>query len=284
MATELLVVTDLDACLLDEETYRYDAALPALESLARNGVPLVLCSSKTRAEMEPLAAELPAKGPFIVENGGAIVVPPGHLRRLAGRPDARGYRSVVLGTGREALVRGLAEIAGRARARVLGFSELEARDVARLTGLDALPASRALQREYDEPFLLAEGSEQALVREASRRGLRITRGGRFHHLLGPVDKGRALQRLIALYAAEGSRFSVVALGDSPNDASMLRQADRPVIVPRSTGRADPALRRALPGAEVAPQPGPAGWNAAVSAILGGERLPLASVEPAPRGD
>jgi mannosyl-3-phosphoglycerate phosphatase len=284
MATELLIVTDLDACLLDEQTYGYEAALPALQSLAERSIPLVLCSSKTRAEVQPLAAELPAKGPFIVENGGAIVAPPGHLRRLAGRPDAGGYRCVVLGTGREALVRALAEIAAAARARVLGFSELRATDVARLTGLDELPASRALLREYDEPFLLAEGSEQALAREANRRGLRITRGGRFHHLLGPVDKGRALQRLVALYAAEGCRFSVVALGDSPNDASMLRQADRAIIVPRSTGSADPALRRALPRAEVAPQPGPAGWNAAVSAVLEGQRLPPAPIEPALRRD
>jgi mannosyl-3-phosphoglycerate phosphatase len=154
--------------------------------------------------------------------------------------------------------------------------------VARLTGLEEQPAARALQREYDEPFLLAEGSEQALTREATRRGLRITRGGRFHHLLGPVDKGRALQRLIALYAAEGRRFTVVALGDSPNDASMLRHADRPIIVPRRDGRADAALRRALPAAEVAPQPGPAGWNDAVLAVLDGRRLPVAPLEPARR--
>jgi mannosyl-3-phosphoglycerate phosphatase len=283
MVTDLLVVTDLDACLLDEQSYRYDAARPALERLAQRHIPLVLCSSKTRAEMEPLARELAASGPFIVENGGAIVVPPGHLRRLAGRADPAGYRMVALGTAREALVRALAEIADLTGARVRGFSELDAADVARLTGLDELPARRALQREYDEPFLLEEGSEQALTREAARRGLRVTRGGRFHHLLGPVDKGRALQRLVALYAAEGRRFTVVGLGDSPNDASMLQQVDRPILVPRSNGEADPALRRALPEAEVAPGPGPSGWNTAVLTVLEGGRLPPARVAPGLQG-
>ena len=58
MAAELLVATDLDGCLLDEETYSYEAARPALDALARRRVPLVLCSSKTRAEMQPLAREL----------------------------------------------------------------------------------------------------------------------------------------------------------------------------------------------------------------------------------
>ena len=275
MAAELLVVTDVDACLLDEQTYRYDAALPALRALAGRGVPLVLCSSKTRAEMQPLARELPAAGPFIVENGGAIVVPAGHLPRLAGRRDALGYRHVVLGTGREALVRALAELADQAGARVRGFSSLSVSEVAALTGLDLPAAERALQREYDEPFLLESGPEERLGRAASARGLRVTRGGRFHHLLGPVDKGRALQRLLALYAAEGRRFSAVALGDSPNDLSMLQGSDRPILVPRPDGRPHETLAAALPQAEVAPEPGPPGWNRAVLTVLEGGRLPPA---------
>jgi mannosyl-3-phosphoglycerate phosphatase len=275
MAAELLVVTDLDACLLDEQTYRYDAALPALRALAQRGIPLVLCSSKTRAEMQPLARELPAAGPFIVENGGAIVVPAGHLPRLAGRRDPEGYRQVALGTGREALIRSLAELADQAGARVRGFSTLSAAELAALTGLEIPAAERALQREYDEPFLLESGPEERLSRAAAARGLRVTKGGRFHHLLGPVDKGRALQRLVALYAAEGRRFSSVALGDSPNDLSMLQWSDRPILIPRPEGGPQATLAAALPEAEVAPAPGPLGWNRAVLAVLEGARLPRA---------
>jgi mannosyl-3-phosphoglycerate phosphatase family protein len=275
MAADPLVVTDLDACLLDEQTYSYDAALPALHALAERGVPLVLCSSKTRAEMLPLARALPATGPFIVENGGAIVVPRGHLPRLAGRRDSDGYRHVMLGTGRDALVRALAEMAEAAGARVRGFSSMSGADLVALTGLDPEAAERALQREYDEPFILESGEEERLSRGAAARGLRLTRGGRFHHLLGPVDKGRALRRLLALYAAEGRRFASVALGDSPNDVSMLQAADRPIVIPRPDGRPHPDLAAALPEAEVAPEPGPSGWSRAVLAVLGGKRLPRA---------
>jgi mannosyl-3-phosphoglycerate phosphatase len=271
MAADLLLVTDLDGCLLDEQTYRYDAAMPALEALARERIPLVLCSSKTRAEMQPLAGSLPARGPFIVENGGAIVVPPGHLPRLAGRRDSGGYGQVTLGTHREALVRALAEVADQTGARVRGFSSLSAAEVAQLTGLETSAAERALRREYDEPFLLDAGSDEALTRAAAARGLKVTRGGRFHHLLGPVDKGRALDRLLALYAAEGRRFALVVLGDSPNDLSMLQRADRPILVPRVTGP-DAKLAAGLPRAEVAGAPGPAGWNDAVLTVLRGGSL------------
>ena len=69
-----LVFTDLDGTLLDEQ-YRFDAALPAIEALRERSVPLVLASSKTLAEMVPLALSLNLTAPFIAENGGVIGFP-----------------------------------------------------------------------------------------------------------------------------------------------------------------------------------------------------------------
>jgi hypothetical protein len=54
---------------------------------------------------------------------------------------------------------------------------------------------------------------------------------------------------------------------------MLQAADRPIVVPRPDGRPHPVIAAALEAAEVAPEPGPAGWNRAVLAVLGGKRLP-----------
>ena len=48
-----LVITDLDGTLLDGETYDVRPAQPGLDALRERRVSLVLCSSKTRAEMEP---------------------------------------------------------------------------------------------------------------------------------------------------------------------------------------------------------------------------------------
>ena len=73
----LIVYTDLDGSLLDSTTYSYRAAIPALTALREQDIPLVLVSSKTRAEMEPLRRRLDHHDPFIVENGGAVFVPHG---------------------------------------------------------------------------------------------------------------------------------------------------------------------------------------------------------------
>ena len=276
----LLVVTDLDGSLLDEKTYAWDAARGALAALAEHRVPVVLCSSKTRAEIEPLVKALALGAPFVAENGGALLIPDGHLpgpvaqARLDG-----GLWTVELGIRRRRLTQALAEIAGETGARVRGYASLGLVELVRLTGLSPRIAALSLDRHHDEPFVLEDPGALPQVAEAARRrGLRVTRGGRFHHLTGPTDKGRAVRVLIGLYASVGRRFTIVALGDSPNDLSMLKVADRPVVVPRPGGDLDGALRVALPDAERAPAPGPAGWNAAVLAVLRGERLPRVAEE------
>ena len=74
----LVIVTDVDACLVDRETYSHEAAADALEALRRSDVPIVLCSSKTRAELIALQQTLGIAHPFISENGGAVDVPVGY--------------------------------------------------------------------------------------------------------------------------------------------------------------------------------------------------------------
>jgi len=67
-----LVFTDLDGTLLDHNTYGWEEAIPALELCRTRGVPVILVSSKTRAEMAALRCKLSISTPFISENGGGI--------------------------------------------------------------------------------------------------------------------------------------------------------------------------------------------------------------------
>src|SRR4029434_2576627 len=75
-----LVITDLDGTLLDHETYSWEAAHAAVDQLRRRDIPLILCTSKTRAETEDWRKELGNEHPFIVENGGALLIPVGYFR------------------------------------------------------------------------------------------------------------------------------------------------------------------------------------------------------------
>jgi len=53
-----VVFTDLDGTLLDQETYSWEAARPALELLERQRIPWIIVTSKTRAEVEVLRREM----------------------------------------------------------------------------------------------------------------------------------------------------------------------------------------------------------------------------------
>ena len=70
----LIVFSDLDGTLLDHDSYGYDAAAAALAALRARNIPLILCSSKTAAELVPLRAELGFENcAAIVENGAGIL-------------------------------------------------------------------------------------------------------------------------------------------------------------------------------------------------------------------
>lgn len=71
---KLIIFTDLDGTLLDEE-YSWDKAKPALDLIKKLQIPLVICSSKTRNEIEEYRHPFGVNDPFISENGGAVFIP-----------------------------------------------------------------------------------------------------------------------------------------------------------------------------------------------------------------
>jgi len=270
----LIVYTDLDGSLLDGTTYSYDAAAPALTALRDQGIPLVLVSSKTRAEMEPLRRQLDHRDPFIVENGGAIYVPHGlfdfPLERVRTRAS---YEVIELGLPYHMLRDVLKQIEDAVETPLQGFGDLSVEDVMQVTGLLHADAILAKQREYDEPFLV-EGP-QPLIEEVCRqivtRGLRWTKGGRLFHLMGDNDKGEAASVLLRCYhrqqrmIGETERIETVGIGDSINDTSLLAMVDHPILVQKPDGTYDPDIH--LSGIIRAPGIGPIGWNDAVLDLL-----------------
>jgi len=269
----LLIVTDLDATLLDHGTYTAAPAREALAALEARSIPLVIASSKTRSEIDAIVRDLGGCPILIVENGGAVVLPAARAGESGG--PASGEPEVIeLGVARDRLVRALADINRETGAGLRGFADMSTVEIARLTGLAADAAGRAAARRYDEPFLMTREERGVdVARAAARRGLRVTRGGRFHHLTGPSDKGTAFEVVLARFADEGRRFTTVGLGDAPNDLPFLRRVDRPIVMPGPDGRLDADVAAALPHVERAPEPGPCGWNRSVLTVLAGGRLP-----------
>ena len=150
---------------------------------------------------------------------------------------------------------------------VRGFHSLSVEAVARLAGLPLESAARAKDREYDEPFLFDGNEEQwGLLEEmTATEGLTLTRGGRFHHLSGPHDKGTAARMLVEWYRRWYPDVLIVGLGDAPNDLPFLKVVDCPVVVQRPGGIVE--MGEDLPELSHTSRPGPAGWNEAVLELI-----------------
>jgi mannosyl-3-phosphoglycerate phosphatase len=264
----LLVFTDLDGTLLEADTYRYDAARPALERLRKRAIPLIVCTSKTRAEVEPIRKDLGNTHPFIVENGGALYVPEGYFKSPpAGAIRRNGYLVVEFGVPYARLREALRLIESQLGTMLAGFGDMTLEEIVKLTGLALPEAERARQREYDEPFLIqGPGGSMDHIREAAAQiGITVVSGGKFYHLVGGTDKGRACRVLIDLFRKEWGKVVTAGIGDSLNDLPMLEAVDRPFLVERPGGGHGDGL--AVHGLVRLQGIGPSGWQTGVQQIL-----------------
>ncbi len=261
----LILYTDLDGTLLDRKTYSWEAARPALDRLRCLQVPVVFCTSKTRAEAEYWRTQVQEGHPFIVENGGAVYVPRHyfHFPLRAGR-QRDGYEVIEFGSPYKELVEVLREVSAGSRCRVRGFHDMSAEEVGERCGLSLQQAGLAKQREYDEPFEILGRAGRRLLQGIREHGKRWTRGGRFYHILGANDKAQCVRVLTSFYRRAFGEVRTIGLGDGLNDADFLNEVDVPIVMKSAACRRLTSLVRK---ARVTDAPGPEGWNRAVSAIL-----------------
>uniref|UniRef100_A0A7C4VQV9 HAD-IIB family hydrolase n=1 Tax=Desulfatirhabdium butyrativorans TaxID=340467 RepID=A0A7C4VQV9_9BACT len=264
----LMIFSDLDGTLLDPVTYSWQEATPALQACIDKDIPIIMNSSKTGAEMAHLARQMGLSWPYIVENGGGICFPKGGpFQCIEDGTSGRSLDHVAIGMNYERLSEALLRIAAETGACIRGFSQMSPEDIMALTGLDRKGAERAMQRQYDEPFLIEHALPDALERirkAAGRLGLQVTPGGRFYHLHGAFDKGNAV-RWFADRMKPFGNIRLVGIGDSENDIPMLEEVDIPVWV-APPEKPEPAVK-GLIKSNKATFSGPEAWNQVVLLLI-----------------
>jgi len=270
-----IIFTDLDGTLLDSKTYSYEKSLAAISQLMKNGIPIIFCSAKTRAEQEIYRRELGLFHPFVVENGGAIFIPRAYF------PFPFDYHKAVddllaieLAIPHSRVRKLLAKIGGENDFRVKGFEDMSAAEAAEITGLSLEFARLAKQREYDEPVVIASEAKQSRITSKDvseflarlgEAGLNWSYGGRLYHVMGGGGKGKAVEILSGLYRKMWGAIRTVGLGNDLNDLPMLLQVDIPILVQKRDHSWEdidlPRLRK-IQGV------GPEGWSRAIAEIFG----------------
>ncbi len=257
-----IIFTDLDGTLLDHETYSFEAAKPALELIKEKGLPMIICTSKTRAEIEKYRKLLDNRHPFISENGGAIFIPKEYFsHHFEHQAEDENYRVIKLGEDYPVLRRAIEAIRQKG-IPLRSFGDMTVEELMQDSGLDREEAELAKNREFDEVFSADDKYIGDIRKLILQKGLNFTKGGRYCHIMGNSDKGKAVNILSGLYRKQSGDIRTIGLGDSSNDFPMLDNVDKPYLVIRPDGSYSSGKYIKAEGI------GPIGWNKTVLKELG----------------
>lgn len=262
---KLIIFTDLDGTLLDPKTYSFEPAEPALDLMQEEGIPLILSSSKTRTEIEFYRKQLENGHPFISENGGGIFIPKGYFPfPFFYDRELNDYFVLELGTSYTQIIEVFSSIKNETGIAIRGFSDLSEEELISLCGLILKEAEFAKKREYDEPFIIEGDEEEVEVvkTKIEKKGMNYTWVGKFHHILGKNDKGKAVEILKKLYKNRFSSILTIGIGDNLNDLPMLMAVDHPILLKDEKAPLSEA-KAPIQNLTVVSGMGPQGWNNAI---------------------
>ena len=261
----IVVFTDPDRTLLDHRAHPCIPSCEGFRALADRNVPLVLCSSRTRAELEIIQQEFHFRHPFITENGGAVYLPRGYFSSSPDPADISGYNVITFGGPHQHVVEALRRTAEAQAIEVRTFNGMSVQEVADECGLTLAEARLAQLREFGEPFRILSsdpGVHSRLISALRRAGLQCVNGGRFHHASFGADVRRSVQALTSSYRERFGRVLTVGVSAALTDLTMLRAVDIPIVV--LDPEVDPArVLRKVPAARVTSAAGAAGWDEAI---------------------
>jgi mannosyl-3-phosphoglycerate phosphatase len=245
------VFTDIDGTLVDINTAEYGKETDKLIRLIKErDIPLILASAKTRLEQNKIREDLGISDPFIVENGGAIVIPKGYFPDYALRDikyplretqetknEARDVNHeivVELGKPADYIRAKLSDIRKKYSINFRGVADISVEKLSNLALISRDQAKRMAQRNYGETILQIQSEDIArFIKYVQEDGMKVIHGGRFFDVTVGTDKGIAVGILKKLFKDKfHNNVTFFGIGDSTNDIPMLNLMDIPILVQR----------------------------------------------------
>ena len=222
--SSLWVVSDVDGTLMDH-SYDLTPAKETIKFLQELSIPVILCTSKTAAEVQVIRKQLNLTDPYIVENGAAIYGE--SLKKVNGE--------IILGEEYKILEDILRRISNEINYDLKPLNNLSNHEATELTGLKGISLKLMRDRHWSMPFLNPPNSiEEQLNNCCKKFKVEIFRGNRMSHLLSVnSNKGKAINELKKY--SNNPNVKIIGLGDSPNDLPLLLNSDFKIVIPSPNG-------------------------------------------------
>ncbi len=271
---QIIIFTDMDGSLLDHYTYSHDEANQLLGWLNARKIPVIPCTSKTRAEMIHLRSQLQNDCPFIVENGAAVYFSDDSLLRGNIKNEVIKHQNMFVKEfvqNREHWQSLLSTSDAHLNDAFISFEQAGIEGIIEMTGLSEEDARLASQREYSEPIKWIGSQHQydEFENHINHSGGQLLKGGRFIHVSGCTNKSIALHWLLKQYREyyQDNKIITVAIGDSQNDIAMLESVDYAIIIRSPVNDCPPIEFKKSQDVYITQQQGPRGWVEGVTHVL-----------------
>ena len=217
--SKIWIVSDVDGTLMDH-FYDLTPAKETITWLQRLGIPVILCTSKTKSEVKIIRDDLNLKDPYIVENGGAI---------YGEYSDGKEWE-IILGKSYKILEEILNNLSKNINFKLRPLNTLSDDEATNLTGLEGESLNLMRDRHWSMPFLNPPDTfDEDLKRLCEIYDVDIFRGNRMSHLLSKnSNKGIAIKKL--LNKNKNLNVQIIGLGDSPNDLPLLMNSNYKIII------------------------------------------------------
>ena len=246
--SKIWIVSDVDGTLMDH-FYDLTPAKETITWLQRLGIPVILCTSKTKSEVKIIRDDLNLKDPYIVENGGAI---------YGEYSDGKEWE-IILGKSYNILEQILNNLSKNINFKLRPLNTLSDDEATNLTGLQGDSLNLMRDRHWSMPFLNPPDTfDEDLKRLCEIYDVDIFRGNRMSHLLSKnSNKGIAIKTL--LNKNKNLDVQIIGLGDSPNDLPLLMNSNYKIIISGIKGP-NQLLLNQLKGNEVCISKKPHGYG------------------------
>ena len=222
--SSLWIVSDVDGTLMDH-SYDLTPAKETIKSLQELSIPVILCTSKTAAEVKVIRNQLNLTDPYIVENGAAIYGE--SLMKVNGK--------IILGERYEILENILKSISNEINYELRPLNNISDKEATALTGLKGNSLELMRDRHWSMPFLNPpENKEEEINNCCKKFNVEIFKGNRMSHMLSiNSNKGKAINELKKY--SNNPNIKIIGLGDSPNDLPLLLNSDYKIVIPGPSG-------------------------------------------------
>ena len=255
----IFIFTDLDASLIQRDTFRFDEIKGYIKSLISKGIYIIPNTSKTEIEINEFNKELGLNLPYISENGSSI----NGLNLI----NKNFPNQINLSRDKDDIFKIFKKIVPENLKVKCGLIfKMEKKVQSEIFGLSGKKLKDALNRNYSIPFIFSGNLDQRrqLNEIVNKGGLTLHEGGRVINICDNVSKVKSMNKIIKMVKKTEDNVKIIGVGDNYNDLDMLKNSDIACLVFNDQFTMEPIN---INNCIVSKNPAPIGWQEVVKMAL-----------------